>query len=440
MKSTLLKQEHKLASDISLFSATALGIGGMMGAGLFSLLGLASTHAGTHIPLAFLIGAFAASFSVYSYAKLGATFPSSGGAATFTVMGFGPGLISGGLNLFQYIAYLIAAALYAAGFVEYTNTLFGGNLSPVLLKMITVAVIVICSLINLLGTSLVGKAEMVSIGIVVLSLMVFSALGIEHASIMNFAMRGGSVEGIAVAAGILYINFQGFGVVTNSSSAMKSPCKELPLAMFSALIIVTIAYFVVSTAVILLMPLISIQAHSGHVLAVAAEIVAGQFGFFVISVCALLACAAALNATIFAASNIAADMADKRDISSALAHDVLKNKLRALTVSTIGVIVLTLIFPLNDIGQMASLAFLLVYAVISYGHIRIHQQTGAKPIILWCAIVINLTLFATLMISTIQTAPASAIALLVALLASFGIEAFSRFTSLTGNKPKPQNG
>lgn len=412
----------------------------MMGAGLFSLLGLASTHAGTHIPLAFLIGAFAASFSVYSYAKLGATFPSSGGAATFTVMGFGPGLISGGLNLFQYIAYLIAAALYAAGFVEYTNTLFGGNLSPVLLKMITVAVIVICSLINLLGTSLVGKAEMVSIGIVVLSLMVFSALGIEHASIMNFAMRGGSVEGIAVAAGILYINFQGFGVVTNSSSAMKSPCKELPLAMFSALIIVTIAYFVVSTAVILLMPLISIQAHSGHVLAVAAEIVAGQFGFFVISVCALLACAAALNATIFAASNIAADMADKRDISSALAHDVLKNKLRALTVSTIGVIVLTLIFPLNDIGQMASLAFLLVYAVISYGHIRIHQQTGAKPIILWCAIVINLTLFATLMISTIQTAPASAIALLVALLASFGIEAFSRFTSLTGNKPKPQNG
>ena len=102
----------------------------MMGAGLFSLLGTASAHAGTHIPLAFLIGAIAASFSVYSYAKLGATFPSSGGAATFTVMSFGPGVISGGLNIFQYIAYLIAAALYAAGFAEYANTVLGGNLSP----------------------------------------------------------------------------------------------------------------------------------------------------------------------------------------------------------------------------------------------------------------------------------------------------------------------
>ena len=114
MNSALLKASPKASSDISLFSATALGIGGMMGAGLYSLLGLASTHAGTHLPLAFLIGAIAASFSVYSYAKLGAAFPSSGGAATFTVMSFGPGIISGGLNLFQYIAYLIAAALYAA--------------------------------------------------------------------------------------------------------------------------------------------------------------------------------------------------------------------------------------------------------------------------------------------------------------------------------------
>jgi amino acid transporter len=390
---------------------------------------LASSHAGTDVPLAFLIGAIAASFSVYSYAKLGAAFPSSGGGATFTVMSFGPGILSGGINLFQYIAYLIAAALYAAGFVEYINTLFGGDLSPVTLKCITAAIIVICTFINLLGPSLVGRAETLAIGLVVISLLVFSAMGFGRADFKHFQTAGGSIEGIAVAAGILYINFQGFGVVTNSSSAMKSPQKELPLAMFSALILVTIAYLAVSTAVVLLMPLSSIQLHNGHVLANAAQIVAGKIGFFAISISALLACAAAVNATIFAASNIAADLASKKEVSSALGNSVLKNNLHALTVSSIGVIILALIFPLSEVGQMASLAFLLVYAVITYGHLRIHQKTGAKPKILWCAIIINLSLFTALMINTVKTAPSSAIALVFALLASFGLEALSRYKS-----------
>lgn len=429
LNSGLLKRNPKQAKDISLFSATALGIGGMMGAGLYSLLGLASAHAGTHVPLAFLIGAIAASFSVYSYAKLGAAYPSSGGAATFTVMSFGPGIISGGINLFQYIAYLIAAALYAAGFVEYTNTIFGGDLSPILLKCITAAIILICTFLNLLGPSLVGKAETFAIGLVVISLLVFSAMGFNHADFKGYHMAGGSIEGIAVAAGILYINFQGFGVVTNSSSAMKSPQKELPLAMFSALILVTIAYLAVSLAVVMLMPLNVMQLDNGHVLADAAKLVAGKLGFVVISISALLACAAAVNATIFAASNIAADLAEKNEVSSVLGNTVLKNNLHALTVSSLGVIVLALIFPLSEVGQMASLAFLLVYAVITYGHLRVYKHTGANPKILWCAIVINLSLFTALLINTIKTAPSSAIALLIALVGSFGLEAFSRLKS-----------
>lgn len=398
-----------------------------MGAGLYSLLGLASFHAGSYLPLAFLLGAIAASFSIYSYAKLGAAYPSSGGAATFTVMSFGPGIISGSINIFQYIAYLIAAALYAAGFVEYTNTLFGGDLSPFLLKAITASIILSCTFINLLGASLVGRAEMIAIGLVVISLLIFSAMGFEQAQFSAFRMGSLSIEGIAVAAGILYINFQGFGVVTNSSSAMKSPQRELPLAMFSALILVTVAYLAVSSAVVLLMPLSAIELNNGHVLADAAQLVAGKLGQIAISISALLACAAAVNATIFAASNIAADVAKKRMVSSALGNSVLKTQMRALTISSIGVIIFALLFPLAEIGQMASLAFLLVYAVVTFGHLRVHQQTGADPRILWCAIAINAALFMALFINTVKTAPASAIALVVALIASIAIESISRY-------------
>ncbi len=397
-----------------------------MGAGLFSLLGTASAHAGSHIPLAFLLGAIAASFSVYSYAKLGATFPSSGGAATFTVMSFGPGVISGGLNIFQYIAYLIAAALYAAGFSEYANTLLGGGLSPLEVKMIGAGIVVLCAGINLLGTDIVGKAEMLAIGFVTIALLLFSAKGIQIANIDAFKATGWSINGIAIATGILYINYQGFGVVTNSSNAMKEPQKELPLAMFSALILVTVAYVLVSTATILLLPPAQMLQYNGHVLADAAQMVAGRPGFVVIGASALLACAAALNATIFAASNIAADMANKKSISTALGDSVLKTKLRALTASAVLVIALVLAFPLDVVGKMASLAFLLVYAAITYGHIRVRNQTGAKLWPLWGAIIINLSLFTTLLLNVIESAPGSAIALVCALIGSFALEATSR--------------
>lgn len=398
----------------------------MMGAGLFSLLGTASAHAGSHIPLAFLLGAFAASFSVYSYAKLGATFPSSGGAATFTVMSFGPGVISGGLNIFQYIAYLIAAALYAAGFSEYANTLLGGNLSSLEVKIVGAVIVILCAGINLLGTNIVGKAEMLAIGFVTLALLLFSVEGIHVANVGAFQFSGWSLNGIAIATGILYINYQGFGVVTNSSNAMREPQKELPLAMFSALILVTIAYVLVSTAVILLLSPAQMALYNGHVLADAAQIVAGKIGFIVIGASALLACAAALNATIFAASNIAADMAQKNSISKALGDEVLNTEFRALTVSAFLVIALVLAFPLDVVGKMASLAFLLVYAAITYGHIRVRKQTGAKLWPLWAAIIINLSLFTTLFINVIETAPNSAIALVIALIGSFAIEATSR--------------
>ena len=397
----------------------------MMGAGLFSLLGTASMHAGVHIPMAFLVGAIAASFSVYSYAKLGATYPSSGGAATFTVMCFGPGIISGGLNIFQYIAYLIAAALYAAGFSEYANTLMGNPFSPLEVKIIGAAIVAFCAGINLLGTSIVGRAETIAIGFVVIALLIFSAKGINYSSASIFHDSDWSINGIAIAAGILYINYQGLGVVTNSSNAMAQPQKELPTAMFSALILVTIAYLLVSTATELLLTPAQMIQFNGHVLADAAEIVSGKTGFVVIGASALLACAAALNATIFAAANIDADMASKMSISKTLGNTVLKTQMRALTISALIVIVLVCAFPLDVVGKMASLAFLLVYAAITAGHIKVRKQTGATLWPLWGAIIINLGLFITLFINVIETAPGSAIALISALVGSFALEVIS---------------
>src|SRR5436309_3390430 len=101
------------AGQIGMAAAVSIGVGGMIGAGIFSILGVVAHAAGNAMWLAFALGGIVALLSTYSYAKLGATFPSAGGAVHFLVKGFGDGVLAGGLNLFMWVGYIISLALYA---------------------------------------------------------------------------------------------------------------------------------------------------------------------------------------------------------------------------------------------------------------------------------------------------------------------------------------
>src|SRR5438105_15949502 len=95
---------------IGMAGAVSIGIGGMVGAGIFSILGVVAEVAGNAMWLSFLIGGVVALLSTYSYAKLGARYPSAGGAVEFLVRGFGDGVLRGGLNFFMWIGYFISLA------------------------------------------------------------------------------------------------------------------------------------------------------------------------------------------------------------------------------------------------------------------------------------------------------------------------------------------
>ena len=411
---------------MGLVPAAALGVGGMMGAGLYTLLGLAAASSGTWLPVSFLLGAVAAVFSVYSYAKLGATFPSRGGAARFIIEGFGRTTIAGGINVFQYVAYLIATALYAAGFSEYVAALCGGNLPEAGKRLVAVGVVLIFTLVNLVGAKLVGKSESVIIGIELAIIVGFVAVASFHTEPARLASEPGSLVGIITATAILYVTYQGFGVVTNAAGTMDRPRRNLPRAMFLALAVVTVVYVVVSTLVVMVLPLATIQADAGHTLADAGRAIMGTTGFVIIACAALLATASAVNATLFAASNVSADVARNHQMSQSLARTVWRDGTVALFMSGATVAVLVVFFPLSIVGQMASLAFLFVYAAVSVGHLRIRAKTGAKAWPLWAAVLINAVLFVMLFVNAAKTSPAGAAFVIVAFAGCVTFEAVFR--------------
>jgi amino acid transporter len=419
---------------ITVTSATAIGVGGMMGAGLYTLVGLAATTAGPWIPVAFLVGGLVAAFSVYSYAKLGARYPSRGGAAEFLIRCFGDGVIAGGLNVFQFLGWIIAMALYCAGFAGYVRDLLPWHTPHWSEKAIGIGLIAVVVAVNLVGTKLVGNVQTAVITVELLILVVFVVLGLMKSDSGRLAAGGGhGVLGVLFAAGLLFVTYEGFGVVTNSAGEMRSPASTLPRAMYLSLALVVAVYVLVSAVIVMTLSLPDIEANAGHVLSESAKAIFGQVGFVVIAVAALLATASGVNATMFGDANLAYLMATTGEIPKSFAKNVWLGGTGGLFVAAALTALFVVFFPLAAVGQMASLAFLLIYATVSMGHFRVRGQTGANPWVLAVGVTLNVALFVLLLGYTIDSGPASTwITLLAVLAASFGFEvAYRRRTGRT---------
>ncbi len=165
------------AGQIGMVAAVSIGIGGMVGAGIFSILGVVAQAAGNAMWLAFAIGGVVALLSTYSYAKLGATFPSAGGAVHFLVKSFGDGVLAGGLNLFMWAGYIISLALYATAFGSYAATFFTVTPSPLLLKSLAVGSVLLLTVVNAFGAKQMGRWETWIVAIKVVILVLFAAVG-----------------------------------------------------------------------------------------------------------------------------------------------------------------------------------------------------------------------------------------------------------------------
>ena len=427
--------KSKGTGSVTTMGATAIGVGGMMGAGLYTLLGLAASIAGAWVPLAFIVGGAVAAFSVYSYSKLGAVFPSRGGAGEFLIRCFGENTLSGGLNVFQFLGWVIAMALYAVGFGGYAAEVLPWHMPDWGAKALGIGLVLVIIGVNFVGSRWVSRSELFVVVIELIILALFLGFGFAKADYTSFwhsFTTGGDAHwtGIFFAAGLLYVTYEGFGVVTNSAADMSNPKKQLPRAMYTALFAVIAIYVVVSTLVVILMSVSEMEKHQGHVLAIAGQAVMGKTGFILLGSAAMLATASAVNATLFGDANLGFDMSKKKELPGIVGKGIWRGGTWATLIGAGLTILFVAFFPLSAVGQMASLAFLLIYASVSIGHLRVYKQTGAKPWLLWLAIIFNFALFALLMGYTIsQKQTGTWVTLLVVIAASFAVEwAYQKYT------------
>ena len=402
------------AGQIGLISAVSIGIGGMVGAGIFSILGVVAQAAGNAMWAAFLIGGIVALLSTYSYAKLGAVFPSAGGAVHFLVKGFGDGVLTGGLNLFMWAGYIISLALYATAFGSYAATFITTAPSPLLLKSLAVGSVLALTLVNAFGARTMGRGETIIVTIKLAILVVFAAAGLFFINPANLSpVLWPETTAILFGAGVLFIGYEGFGLITNTAADMRNPRVMLPRALYAAVILVIVLYLVVAVTVSGNLSNAQIAQAKDYALAEAAKPFLGEFGFRLIAIAALFSTASAINATLFGSANVCYMIARDGELPAGLSRTEWKQATGGLILTAALVILVTLLFDLSGIAMMGSAAFLLVYAAVNAGHLRVMKETGANAIIVWLSLITCLAMFAILGVYTWQQQPAAITALVV---------------------------
>lgn len=413
------------AKKIGLIAAVSIGVGGMIGAGIFSILGVVASIAGSAMWISFLIGGIVVTFSAYSYIKLGQTFPSVGGAVTFMVKGWGDNKKAGTFNVFQYLAYVISIALYATGFAAYAQGFW-----DIPSQFYAVGVIVVFTLINFVGSRLMGRAESaivitkvaILIVFIIAALVTFTPQSRENLSPANWT----GATAMIVGAGVLFVGYEGFGLITNAAANMAKPVKEIPRAIWISLAIVVFIYLAVSIGVVGQVPLSQLKTLGDSALAVAAEPALGHFGFVLISIAALLSTASAVNATLFGSANVAYQIAKNGGMPPAFDKQLWGKDVEGLFITAGLVIIFVLVFPLSAVASMGSAGFLLVYAAVNLGHLRIRSQTGAKAWPLYTGVILCVVLFIFLFGYMLIQERLSAVAMVATFLISWLVELWWR--------------
>ncbi|WP_439543090.1 APC family permease [Hyphomicrobium sp.] len=411
------------SGEIGLVAAVSIGIGGMVGAGIFSILGVVAQAAGNAMWLSFAIGGVVALLSTYSYARLGATFPSAGGAVHFLVKSIGDGVLAGGINLFMWAGYIISLALYATAFGSYGATFITNDPSPMLRDALAVGSVVALTIVNAFGAKAMGRGETFIVAVKVAILVLFAVAGLFFVKADNLLpAQWPPMQSVLFGAGVLFIGYEGFGLVTNAAGAMRNPRTTLPRALYISVLLVIVIYLVVAVTVTGNLTNAEIARASDYALAEAAKPFLGESGFRLIAVAALFSTASAINATLFGSANVCYMIARDGELPLGLTRTMWKSATGGLLLTAGLVVLIILCFDLSGIAMMGSAAFLLVYAAVNAGHLRVLDATGANAALVWMSLITCLAMFVILGVYIYQQQPAALVALGIIAAASFASE------------------
>jgi amino acid transporter len=341
-----------------------MAVGGMVGGGIFSTLGVVIGIAGALTWLSFIAAGLVALAAGYSYVKLAAHYGEGGGAFTFlreiNAEGF-----AGSLSWVLIVGYVLTNAVYAFTFGQYLGHVVG--LGPWFPRVAALAIMALFIGLNLRGVGEAGSVEVFLVWFKLAALVGLAGWGLAHWD-PPMLSRGVSDSGIGAAlfgAASVFMAYEGFQLLTYDYDDIDAPEKTLPRAVLSAIIAVTIVYVAVALGTAMLIGADQVVQHKEVALAIAGRQALGTIGLVVVTIAAAFSTGSAINSTLFATARLVYEVVEDGELPALLDH---KNRAgvpnrAVIALGTLGVI-FAVFGTLTILVEAASLAFLFTFAIV----------------------------------------------------------------------------
>jgi len=418
--------------------AAFIGVGSMVGAGIFSLLGAAGEVAGAAVWLSFLIAGGIAMLQGYSFAKLGATFPSAAGMLEYVGRGFGKGHVSSVTAWLVYWANAIVTAMVAVSFGSYASSMFAGD-DETWIKVFAVLIVVAMTALNIVGSRLVANVQSAIVFVVVGILGAFAIITMLEMDPSLLAPSGyPSISDIVSSVALTFFAFLGFGVITFTAKDLANPSHQLPRAMYLALGIAITVYVGISIGVFGTLTVDEVIKAGPTAIAVAAQPVLGDAGYWLMSVTALFATTGATNAGLYPAAGLSDELARTGQFPPFMGSRVGKAS-AGLLISAVAIIVMVLALDFTAIASLGSAVALSIFALVTGAHLRVYKQTGAQPWILVAGLLVIVVTLLTFIYTTLIDEPATIRTLVSILLLSLVLDfGWSHFRKAADESEQPE--
>ena len=411
-----------LVRNLGLFDITMIGVGAMIGAGIFVLTGIAAGTAGPALILAFAMNGVITVLTAMVYAELGSSIPEAGGGYLWVKEGLpGPnGFLAGWMSWF---AHAVAGSLYGVGFGSFVYELlriflldpeahhhaeigifFSGVLqlpfglalteAEIIKKFFAVVIILLFLYINYRGTSETGAVGNIVTVLKVIIILIFIVSGlfvvfgepIRLEAFNPFAPGEGmqGIIGIVSAMGLTFIAFEGYEIIVQAGEEVRNPRKNIPRAVFLSLAIVVPIYMLVAFVIIG-----AVDPPEGRLIyewlgdlgEIGIARAAAQFmplGTFLIMLGALLSTMSALNATTFSSTRVSFAMGRDKALPDGFSNVSAKTRTPHIALGWSGVLILfvALTLPIEDVAASADIMFILLFLQVNLAVITIRSKYG----------------------------------------------------------------
>jgi amino acid transporter len=361
----LSAQDEPAPGRLGVGALVAIGIGGMVGGGIFSVLGLTVQVAGAGAYASFVVGGVVAALTGFSYARLSVAVRSRGGTATFLDRAFGVS-VAGPLNLLLWLSYFVMLGLYAVAFGAYLAALLGLDPNGAARQVFASLVVAAFAVLNLAGARIVGRAESLLVYFKLTVLVAFCAAGL--AFVRGARVSPGafpSLASIVYAGALIFLAYEGFELIANASEDARDPERSLPRAYLIAIGGVICLYVLVAFVAVGNLSPAKIAADRDYALAAAAQPFLGSAGFKLIAIAAVVSTASAINATLYGAAKFTYLMARDGELPERLGVPIWDRPIGGLLATTLGTLVIVNTVDIEGISLMGSAGFLIVFAAVN---------------------------------------------------------------------------